>query len=144
MMETVLNILVLLATAMLTGLGVMSMLAPRRMVDNFALDPKGVAGLSSIRSVIGGFRLSQMVIPDDVRDQLGTIIAEVTATRNAESTAVNAAAKESVIEAGGVVRALTDEQRAAWVETMKPVWEQFKGDVGEDNIAAAQAINAKH
>ena len=83
-------------------------------------------------------------LPDDVRDQLGTIIAEVTATRNAESTAVNAAAKESVIEAGGVVRALTDEQRAAWVETMKPVWEQFKGDVGEDNIAAAQAINAKH
>lgn len=83
-------------------------------------------------------------LPDDVRDQLATIITEVTTTRNAESTAVNAAAKESVIEAGGVVRSLTDEQRAAWVETMKPVWEQFKGDVGEDNIAAAQAINAKH
>lgn len=83
-------------------------------------------------------------LPDDVRDQLATIITEVTTTRNAESTAVNAAAKDSVIEAGGVVRALTDEQRSAWVETMKPVWEQFKGDVGEDNIAAAQAINAKH
>ena len=83
-------------------------------------------------------------LPDDVRDQLATIITEVTSTRNAESTAVNAAAKDSVIEAGGVVRSLTDEQRAAWVETMKPVWEQFKGDVGEDNIAAAQAINAKH
>ncbi|WP_412562512.1 DctP family TRAP transporter solute-binding subunit [Thalassobius sp. MITS945101] len=83
-------------------------------------------------------------LPDDVRNQLGTIIAEVTTTRNAESTAVNASAKDSVIEAGGVVRSLTDEQRAAWVETMKPVWEQFKGDVGEDNIAAAQAINAKH
>ncbi|CUH83684.1 DctP family TRAP transporter solute-binding subunit [Thalassovita mediterranea] len=83
-------------------------------------------------------------LPDDVRDQLGTIIAEVTAVRNAESTAVNAAAKQSVIEAGGTVRALDDAQRTAWVEAMKPVWEQFKGDVGEDNIAAAQAINAKH
>jgi C4-dicarboxylate-binding protein DctP len=57
---------------------------------------------------------------------------------------VNAAAKESVIEAGGVVRSLNDEQRAAWVEAMKPVWTQFEGDVGADNIAAAQAINAKH
>lgn len=83
-------------------------------------------------------------LPDDVRDQLATIITEVTTTRNAESTAVNAAAKESVIEAGGVVRSLNDEQRAAWVEAMKPVWTQFEGDVGADNIAAAQAINAKH
>jgi C4-dicarboxylate-binding protein DctP len=83
-------------------------------------------------------------LPDDVRDQLGTIISEVTTLRNAESTAVNAAAKESVIEAGGVVRSLNDEQRAAWVEAMKPVWTQFEGDVGADNIAAAQAINAKH
>ncbi|MGJ8626772.1 MAG: DctP family TRAP transporter solute-binding subunit [Sulfitobacter sp.] len=80
----------------------------------------------------------------DVRDQLATIIAEVTATRNAESTAVNAAAKASVIEAGGVVRELTAEQRDEWVTTMKPVWEQFKDDVGQENIDAAQAINAKH
>ncbi|MCG7491994.1 DctP family TRAP transporter solute-binding subunit [Thalassobius sp. Cn5-15] len=83
-------------------------------------------------------------LPDDVRDQLATIISEVTEVRNAESTVVNAAAKQSVIDAGGTVRALSDDQRAVWVEAMKPVWEQFKGDVGEDNIAAAQAINAKH
>jgi len=25
---------------------------------------------------------------------------------------------------------------------MKPVWEQFKDDVGQENIDAAQAINA--
>mgnify|MGYP001097807066 CR=1 FL=1 len=80
----------------------------------------------------------------DVRDQLATIIAEVTEARNSESTAVNEAAKQEIIKAGGVVRQLTAEQREAWVEAFKPVWEQFKGDVGEDNIAAAQAINAKH
>ncbi|MEP1767611.1 MAG: DctP family TRAP transporter solute-binding subunit [Sulfitobacter sp.] len=83
-------------------------------------------------------------LPEDVRTQLMTIVAEVTATRNAESAAVNAAAKQSVIEAGGVVRQLDAAQRAEWVATMKPVWEQFIGDVGQENIDAAQAINAKH
>jgi len=27
---------------------------------------------------------------------------------------------------------------------MMPVWDQFVGDVGQENIDAAQAINAKH
>ena len=76
-----------------------------------------------------------------VRDQLGTIIAEVTATRNSESFAVNEEAKKAVLEAGGEVRELTPAQRAEWVETMKPVWDQFMGDVGEENVAAAQSIN---
>lgn len=83
-------------------------------------------------------------LPDDIRDQLTTIIDEVTAARNAESSKVNAAAKQSIIDAGGVVRSLTDEQRQAWVDAMKPVWKQFAGDVGQENIDAAQAINEKH
>ncbi len=83
-------------------------------------------------------------LPDDVRTQLKQIIDEVTATRNAEAFAVNEAAKQAIIDAGGVVRTLTPEQRQAWVDAMKPVWEQFKGDVGEENIAAAQEINAMH
>ncbi|MBB96308.1 MAG: C4-dicarboxylate ABC transporter [Rhodobacteraceae bacterium] len=78
----------------------------------------------------------------DVRDQFMTILDEVTATRNSESSAVNEQAKQAVIDAGGVVRQLTDEQRAAWVDAMKPVWTEFEGDVGADNIAAAQEINA--
>ena len=83
-------------------------------------------------------------LPEDVRDQLSTIIAEVTQTRNAEAFAVNEAAKQSVIDAGGVVRQLTAEQRQAWVDAMKPVWSQFEADVGADNIAVAQEINAQH
>lgn len=77
-----------------------------------------------------------------VRDQLATILAEVTALRNAESTAVNEAAKQAVLDAGGEVRTLTPEQRQAWVDAMLPVWDQFKDDVGQENIDAAQAINA--
>ncbi|MEE9453954.1 MAG: DctP family TRAP transporter solute-binding subunit [Paracoccaceae bacterium] len=80
----------------------------------------------------------------DVRDQLLTIISEVTELRNGESTRINAEAKQAVIDAGGVVRTLTAEQRAVWVEVMKPVWAQFEGDVGSENIATAQAINANH
>jgi C4-dicarboxylate-binding protein DctP len=78
----------------------------------------------------------------DVRDQFLTILSEVTATRNKESTAVNEEAKAAVIAAGSEVRTLTPEQRQVWVETMMPVWDQFKGDVGQENIDAAQAINA--
>ncbi|MGR3272279.1 C4-dicarboxylate ABC transporter [Thalassococcus profundi] len=78
-----------------------------------------------------------------VRDQLATIIEEVTLARNAESFAVNEEAKQAIIDAGGVVRELTPEQRQAWVDAMKPVWDQFVDDVGQENIDAAQAINAE-
>ncbi|NNE81679.1 MAG: DctP family TRAP transporter solute-binding subunit [Silicimonas sp.] len=77
-----------------------------------------------------------------VRDQFMTILAEVTETRNAEAFAVNEAAKQSIIDAGGTIRQLNDEQRAAWVGAMKPVWDQFAGDVGQDMIDAAQTFNA--
>ncbi len=78
----------------------------------------------------------------EVRDQFMTIMHEVTATRNAESTRVNNEAKDAIIAAGGVVRELSADQRQAWVDVMKPVWEQFAGDVGQDMIDAAQSINA--
>ncbi|MGA1233053.1 MAG: DctP family TRAP transporter solute-binding subunit [Lutimaribacter sp.] len=83
-------------------------------------------------------------LPADVRDQLNTIITEVTEARNAESSKVNADAKQAIIDAGGVVRSLTAEQRQTWVDAMKPVWTQFIEDVGQANVDAAQAINAKH
>ncbi|NRP12468.1 C4-dicarboxylate-binding periplasmic protein DctP [Aliiroseovarius sp. xm-m-379] len=83
-------------------------------------------------------------LPGDVRDQLAQILKEVSQQRNGEAFAVNEAAKQSIIDAGGVVRQLTDEQRAAWVEAMKPVWAQFEGDVGAENIAEAQKTNAMY
>ena len=80
-------------------------------------------------------------LDDDVRDQIATILNEVTVARNAESTKVNEEAKEAIIAAGGEIRQLDADQRQAWVDAMKPVWDQFEGDVGADNIAAAQEIN---
>ncbi len=77
----------------------------------------------------------------DVRDQLLTILGEVTTMRNAEAFAVNEAAKASIIAAGGTIRTLDADQRQAWVDVMMPVWDKFVGDVGQDAIDAAQAIN---
>jgi C4-dicarboxylate-binding protein DctP len=81
-------------------------------------------------------------LPEDVRSQFTTILSEVTATRNAESTAVNEENKQAVIAAGTEVRTLTAEQRQAWVDAMKPVWDQFADDIGADVIEKAVSYNA--
>ena len=80
-------------------------------------------------------------LADDVRTQLSGILKEVTETRNAESTKVNDTNKENIIKAGGVVRTLTDEQRQAWVDAMKPVWKKFEKDIGEELMSAALKSN---
>jgi C4-dicarboxylate-binding protein DctP len=77
----------------------------------------------------------------DVRDQLAQIVMEVTQTRNSESAKVNEGNKQNIIEAGGVVRQLTPEQRQAWVTALKPVWKKFEKDIGADLIDAALASN---
>ena len=78
----------------------------------------------------------------DVRDQFLTIMEEVTTERNAAVGEVDKEARQAVLDAGGEIRELTPEQRQKWVDAMKPVWDQFTDDVGQENIDAAQAINA--
>jgi C4-dicarboxylate-binding protein DctP len=80
-------------------------------------------------------------LPTDVRDQLSTILTEVTQTRNGESSKVNQSNRQNIIDAGGVVRTLSAEQRQAWVDALKPVWQRFEKDIGADLIDAAIASN---
>ncbi len=80
-------------------------------------------------------------LPADVRDQFMTIVGEVTLARNAESANVNQENKKLIMEAGGVVRTLSAEQRQAWVDAMKPVWKQFEGDIGADVIEDAVSFS---
>ncbi len=80
----------------------------------------------------------------DVRDQLATIVKEVSEERNAAVGQVDKDARQAVLDAGGTIVELNADQRQAWVDAMKPVWDQFAGDIGQENIDAAQAINANH
>ena len=83
-------------------------------------------------------------LPSDIRNQLETILREVTVSRNAQSFAVNEANKKAILATGKTIHSLTDEQRAQWKAAMLPVWDEFTDDVGQHNIDAAQAINAQY
>ncbi|MGR6429471.1 DctP family TRAP transporter solute-binding subunit [Rhizobium sp. PAMB 3174] len=79
----------------------------------------------------------------DVRDQFMKILDEVTDEFNNSIAGKEKTCKEDMIKAGATVRELSPEQRKEWVATMKPVWDQFEGDVGKDMIEAAVASNNK-
>ncbi|WP_224705168.1 DctP family TRAP transporter solute-binding subunit [Devosia aquimaris] len=79
----------------------------------------------------------------EVRDQFLKIAEEVTVAANDSVAAQEAKNRQNILDAGGVIRELTPEQRLAWVDVMKPVWTEFEGDIGADNIAAAVAANTK-
>lgn len=81
-------------------------------------------------------------LEEGTRSQLETIMTEVSVSRNAAVNEVEQAARQSILDAGATIRELTPEQLAAWQEAMKPVWAKFVDGVGQDNIDAAQAINA--
>ncbi|WP_113152907.1 DctP family TRAP transporter solute-binding subunit [Nitratireductor sp. OM-1] len=72
-----------------------------------------------------------------VRDQFVAIVEEVTTTANNNVAEQEATCRQNILDAGGTIRELTPEQRAVWVETMKPVWTQFEGDIGAELIESA-------
>ncbi|WP_417767249.1 DctP family TRAP transporter solute-binding subunit [Stappia sp.] len=78
----------------------------------------------------------------DVREQFLTIVNEVTMAANAEVASKEAANRQKILDAGSEIRVLSAEQRKAWGDAMKPVWDKFRGDIGEDLIEAAQASNS--
>lgn len=77
----------------------------------------------------------------EVRDQFLTIVNDVTMDANANVAKQEAMNRQRILDAGSTIRVLTPEQRKAWVETMKPVWTKFEGDIGTDLIEAAQSAN---
>jgi len=77
----------------------------------------------------------------EVRDQFLTILKEVSEQRNAESNKVELENRDLIKEAKSEVRELNDEQRQQWVDAMKPVWDKFKDDIGEELMDAAVKSN---
>ena len=80
-------------------------------------------------------------LDEDVRNQLEQIFNEVTAEFNAKSNQINDDARKEIEASGEEIREMTPEQRQKWVDAMKPVWDQFADQIGQDNIDAAMASN---
>ena len=84
-------------------------------------------------------------IPHQTRMELEAIIDEVTYVVNKQAEAANQADRQRIVDSGrSQVINLTAEQRQAWRDAMRPVWEQFQGQIGSDVIKAAQTVNRKH
>lgn len=80
-------------------------------------------------------------LPEDIRSGLQACLDEATRAEHEMANRLNEESKRKILEAGVEIRQLTPEQRQAWVEAMKPVWEKFEDDIGEDLIQAALAAN---
>jgi C4-dicarboxylate-binding protein DctP len=82
-----------------------------------------------------------MGLPDDIRTELDAILMEVTNDRNKLSRQLNLDNRQKIIDAKGTVRTLSPEQKEAWRQAMKPVWDKFADEIGADLIEAAQGYN---
>ncbi|MCI0591999.1 TRAP transporter substrate-binding protein DctP, partial [Chromohalobacter sp.] len=81
-------------------------------------------------------------LPDDVRPVVEKALDKAIAYGNKIAARENQEAKEAIIASGkSEIIELTSEQRQKWVEAMKPVWNQFSEEIGQDVIDAAKASN---
>ncbi|WP_240704958.1 TRAP transporter substrate-binding protein [Croceicoccus sediminis] len=80
-------------------------------------------------------------LKEEDRKDLAKIITEVSTERNQAVNQLEQDARQSVADAGSVIRELTPEQRQQWVDKLMPVWKKFTPDVGADTLKAAQAAN---
>lgn len=83
-------------------------------------------------------------IPHHIRTELEAIIDEVTYVVNQQAEAANQTDRQRIIDSGrSQVITLTGEEREAWRNAMRPVWQQFESVIGSDVIKAAQTVNRK-
>jgi C4-dicarboxylate-binding protein DctP len=81
-------------------------------------------------------------LPEDVRTEVKKALDEAIAFGNKVAAEKSLADKQKIIDSKrSEIIELTPEQRALWVEAMKPVWKQFEGQIGKDLINAAWESN---
>lgn len=81
-------------------------------------------------------------LPDDIRAELKKAMDEAIAYGNSIAGEKSNEDRQKVIESKRTeVIELTPEERAQWVEAMKPVWKEFEKAIGKDMIDAAYASN---
>ncbi len=82
-------------------------------------------------------------LPDDIRTELEAIVAEVSTEVNRLAGELNAGDRQKIAESGvSEIIELTPDERKAWKDAMKPVWEKFQDGIGVELIEAAQTSNA--
>jgi C4-dicarboxylate-binding protein DctP len=77
----------------------------------------------------------------EFRDRFIAIVDDVTNEANVAVAETEANNRQNILDAGTTIRTLDAQQRQAWIDTMKPVWDQFEDDIGGDLIDAAVASN---
>ena len=81
-------------------------------------------------------------LPPDIRAELDKIVVESTAHANKEAERFNQLDKQHVVDAKTTeIITLTQQERSAWRDKMKPVWAKFEKEIGPDLIRAAEASN---
>jgi C4-dicarboxylate-binding protein DctP len=81
-------------------------------------------------------------LPDDVRGEVKKALDEAIAFGNQVAAQKSIDDRQRIIDSGrSEVISLSPEERAQWVEVMKPVWKQFEDEIGKDLIDAAYNAN---
>lgn len=78
----------------------------------------------------------------EIREGLAQAMNEASEYANNLSADLTAEQRQAVIDSGETeILQLTDAEFAAWREAVKPVWDEFADDIGQDVIDAAAACN---
>ncbi len=73
----------------------------------------------------------------DLRSELELIVLEVTHERNGFAYQLSDVNRNLILQDGGVIRRLSEEDRQAWLDALLPVWSQFEDQIGAELIQAA-------
>lgn len=81
-------------------------------------------------------------LPADIRPVLEECLKESIAIGNKAAADKDLEDRQTIADSRRTeIITLTDAERAAWVEAMKPVWKKFEDAVGKENLEAAIASN---
>jgi C4-dicarboxylate-binding protein DctP len=85
-------------------------------------------------------------LPDDVRGVLREAMTETTRHVNSIARSVNDEARAAVLSSGrNTLIELSPDERQRWRAAMRPVWDQFSGEIGQEILQAAGAdVSAGH
>lgn len=83
-----------------------------------------------------------MDLPDEIRGEVKKALDEAIIFGNKVAEQKGVDDRQKIIDSGrSQLITLSPEERAQWVEVMKPVWKQFEKEIGKDLIDAAYNSN---